>query len=523
MPALSSRTTKLVCLSVVALCTFGRSALASQPIEMPIERFVREAPFDGRITKLEEIGNEQPMRSISGPDYRITITKTDGSTIVIPRLPTTTFTAQQLGQSVNQRMMNLPNELDLLWDDHTQWGEAVDGLRIGTKLDPPTRSEFHPGEIAEFVIKYKLDRPLRLPFWGLDIYTELHLISPDGREFVWDPFHEYAAGRQRLSAEEKDWRREEYVSGYRETVRLSKSKGAWIDLKTKRPVELSLAEPGTYRMIAQCTFAAGKEAPANAWRGTVRSGEAIWKMTSLPVAKRQLEMAAEQERLLKKWLDRSADAAPSSSHPDPDEQSLVDALQLTENEGLALRLVEIMKTDPKNADDTYRLLTQRSGTMRDGDAGIDGPYLKELALCMLDVNEGKYEKSQGKKQLSNIDGLQEAVIYLGYHPADKETRQRLIALLKQVAHSFEGQEGGFLERKSSVILRFVWEALDDLGLLNTGMTKEAAVELLGTPHREEKSSMTWVAVRPGFRSPYAGRLTAEMKEDRVVKWQRTPY
>ena len=76
--------------ATVALLVASSFAAYSSELahRMSIEDFVQLQSFEGRITKLEDdIGIEYP-RSISGPDFRVTVTADDGSVIVIDRMPT---------------------------------------------------------------------------------------------------------------------------------------------------------------------------------------------------------------------------------------------------------------------------------------------------------------------------------------------------------------------------------------------------------------------------------------------------
>ena len=320
---------------------------------------------------------------------------------------------------------------------------------MGIRLEPAKRNEFHPGELVTVVVKCRFDepqdKPRKLPLAGLENSTRLHLETPEGHEFIWDPDHDYeeqSKANQAITA--ADWTDWQGPAVWRITFRLSNSKRNWIDVKTKKPAELSLANSESfYRLWAECNVVAGKKAPAGAWSGNVRTGEAIMgKVTDLPIAKRNMKLTEEQQTLVKQWLALQLDETKKSksvSRFDPLETWLRDALALTENEGLAQRFVEIAKTDPKNSDAAFGLLLARTGTMNDGDAGIDGPYLKELAQYALGVNEGKYERTQSRPPLTMF-GIPQAVVYLGYHPEDRPMREGAVNLLKQVCHLYADQK-----------------------------------------------------------------------------------
>ena len=184
--------------------------------------------------------------------------------------------------------------------------------------------------------------------------------------------------------------------------------------------------------------------------------------------------------------------------------------------------VEIVKTDPQNSDAALGLLSARTGNTDDGNAGIGGPYLKELTEYALDVNEGKFEKTQSRPPLTMF-GIPQAVVYLDHHPDDRQTPrsygQRAETSLPFVCRSKGAVPG------NKIVCNFGGSSvavLDRLGLLKNGMTKDEAIELLGHPQRDDGASLQWLALRPGFENPLAGRLTAELKDGKVGQWKHLP-
>ncbi len=87
-----------------------------------MDEFARLKPFKGRVAKVEEIPRKHPPRSVSGPDYRVTVVKADGSTIVIQKIETYLGTAPRLQKLVEKPECDLPDEIVQCADKH---GEEV--------------------------------------------------------------------------------------------------------------------------------------------------------------------------------------------------------------------------------------------------------------------------------------------------------------------------------------------------------------------------------------------------------------
>jgi hypothetical protein len=79
--------------------------------ELTFEQFEKLPPFKGQIIKLEKIGNERPPTSISGPDYRVTVRKSDGTIIVLKRIETSLGTAMRLEKLLEQKNCDLPDDV----------------------------------------------------------------------------------------------------------------------------------------------------------------------------------------------------------------------------------------------------------------------------------------------------------------------------------------------------------------------------------------------------------------------------
>ena len=154
------------------------------------------------------------------------------------------------------------------------------------------------------------------------------------------------------------------------------------------------------------------------------------------------------------------------------------------------------------------MLCTRAGSTDDGDLGIDGPYLKDLALWELNLVEGKLHWASAGTQKDGVAAAQRTVryslqsryggglveqvlVYLTFHPEDRDIRSRLI---KQC--SLGGALGGSVT---------AWNVLIQLDVLKKGMTLADAVKVLGKPSRENSDFAEWwytddmlnrVSVRP---------------------------
>jgi hypothetical protein len=80
---------------------------------MTMPEFKALKPFNGRVTKVERVDWESGyhLHSASGPDFRITVVKPDGSTITIRRIHTQVFQADRLRKLVDKAQCSLPEEI----------------------------------------------------------------------------------------------------------------------------------------------------------------------------------------------------------------------------------------------------------------------------------------------------------------------------------------------------------------------------------------------------------------------------
>ena len=188
-------------------------------------------------------------------------------------------------------------------EDVMQFGQAVNGVRLGIAVKPSGKKEFHPGELIRVDGELKPQRAMRLPDNSVDHLLEIHVQMPGGEDCVWGEFfHPRQAETLRPSSTGSllvthmlrlDTRRD-WVQPNGQP--LTDAKG--------QPREISLRTPGKYRMwaIYQSSDRPESELPSDAWQGRVKSGVVEWEMTDLSPAKRFQNVTDEQARLVDQWL-----------------------------------------------------------------------------------------------------------------------------------------------------------------------------------------------------------------------------
>jgi hypothetical protein len=439
----------------------------------------------------------------------------------------------------------------------THWGVSVDGLKAGVRLDPIDRTEYHPGEVLNLVMEFdvELNHPLRVPLAALCEYTAVHVVGPDGREYIWDrggTHHEDAA----MKIDADDWEpfNDADEQPYTEKIRLAAGKQIWIEAKTDRTIPFSLIVPGTYRAWTDCKIVARKNPPKHAWQGTVKSGEVMWTMTELPVERRRNEVIDEQQRELDAWLALAK--LKNEELGKPLTIALTQEVLLAENEGLAQKLVEIAKSGHAEA---MSILLARTGDINDGQTGIDGPYLKQLAEYILEVDEKSDHQNVEADKSRSSASFDPVMLYLGYHPDDSDIHQKAVSALSDMARSKDSHTG---RTSFWASVPYAWAALQKLGELKTGMTRQQAEDLLGPPKQipaeqygfgggggggfgpmqakpasattsENPDKLQWrSALQPGAENPGSTMVEAQFKDGKTTAWKiywpgefrgKTPY
>jgi hypothetical protein len=432
----------------------------------------------------------------------------------------------------------------------THWGTTVDGLKAGVRLEPIERMEYHPGEVLKLVIEFdvELNHRLKVPKAALWQYSDVHIVEPNGQEFAWNLGGIHFQDHE-IKIDSGDW--EQYTDRdeepYTVEIRLAKNNSDWIDVKTGRIAPFSLIASGSYKAWIECSVVAGKNPPRNAWQGTIKSGEVSYTVAELPLEKRRNIVTMEQQNKIDAWRALLKVKTPEAPG-EPLTSMLKQEVLYTENEGLAQKLVEIAKSGQTAA---LPILLARSGSIKDGQAGIDGPYLNELAQYILEVekqNENSKSEADNPRLSSSFDPV---ILYLRYHPDDSNIHRQAVAALSNLARSGRAV-GGWHSLWAPV--PYAWAALQELGELKTGMTRQQAEGLLGPPDdlstgqfrfggglgggggggfqaarakddaaqktQENPAELQWTApLRPGFENPLPVVLKAEFKDGKTTGWK----
>jgi hypothetical protein len=85
---------------------------------MDMAEFTKLKPFKARVAKVEKIGFPERVTSMTAPDYRVTVVRPDGSSLVINKVHTTWMTNKRLERLVDTKERNLPGEIVECSDAH---------------------------------------------------------------------------------------------------------------------------------------------------------------------------------------------------------------------------------------------------------------------------------------------------------------------------------------------------------------------------------------------------------------------
>jgi hypothetical protein len=274
--------------------------------------------------------------------------------------------------------------------------------------------------------------------------------------------------------------------------RLSGSEGYWVDAKTKKDATFPMRAEGTYKVWAEYEVKAGKGAARDAWRGKLVTPVATWTVAEMPAEKRRMAMTAEQEGMVAKWLGGDEGMM----------EKLRGQMLEAENEGLALKMVGIVKGGGKEAANALGLLEERAGDVGTS-VGIDGPYLKELATWEVEGMEAeeKGERRDFRPQMSSL-------VYVTLHPEDEGLRGRLAAIAEGSCRLTAG--GGVMPPFEA------WRTLIVTGVLRDGMTVGEAEGVLGKPTAATGEGMAWRVESGRHVNPSVG---ATLKEGKLSGWR----
>jgi hypothetical protein len=237
-----------------------------------------------------------------------------------------------------------------------------------------------------------------------------------------------------------------------------------------------------------------------------------------------LDLTIEQQRVVASWLKLAKVKSGEALLNARVSRTLREQVMLAENEGLAEKLLDI--TTSKEAD-ALPILLARSGTLHDGEVGIDGQYLKGLAEYFLDVNNGNLGKGQGQPRVNLSEEIGQVLLYLLRHPDDAQNHQRATAMLTRLCRVAATDKG---PEELHSIAPYAWAGLLQLGELKDGVTPAEAKLILGPSAQEDKDLITWeCSLLPGHVNPSPPALLGTLKDGKVTHWEikwplgRLPY
>jgi hypothetical protein len=402
-------------------------------------------------------------------------------------------------------------------DDSLHWGNPVAGLSVGIAVRPLDRAEFHPGETVRIYVSFKADGPLLLPKYIAVNIVDLHVITPDGHEYVLEGY-----GKDRttpLAAD--DWESVTDREPDGRSLILTIYADTWFDAATQKVAPVSLRDPGEYRIWAQADVEPRGPLPDHAWTGHAKSGEAKWKTTELPPENRLKDLTAKQSTVLDAWLSGKDRIAEPTGQTLWVEDWLTGQMQLTKNEPLAQKMLQIAKGGGQYAAGALKLLSARAGPRYA--IGIDGPYLTDLATWELDQLQGK-GLQPGAQSLVMWEIPTDVWVYLAFHPNDQAVRQRMIDIAKQSALADKRWSFPTADKPTGphppIFMQPAWDALLYFQIIRPGMTLDEAVKLLGPPQEQSPDRLDWhTAPNPGQGS----ELHASLRDGKITEWTRKDW
>ena len=409
------------------------------------------------------------------------------------------------------------------------WGIASRGLRASLEIQGRDTHEYHPGEPIQIygLVQNTSDDSIRVQAIGQPSpYTILHVRIPDDRELVEAPL---------LGADDKaPWEKSllslqpgSKIEVASSSIRLGDETQGWVNAANRGlAIDLSFRHPGKYEFWYEYSVPSGG---VNAWSGTLSSNHATIMVSDLPVEKRLQKPTAHQLEILKQFLGPK-----NAFSPRPGAKELEKAMTATENEGLALCIVELTGTKPAQYNDLLYLVQQRIGDPGPIGSGIDGPYLRRFAEQSVNTMERSnppIDPSMTNGYAGGFDfhpGVAAVLSYLHFHPEDKKLKERAISLaLRSAKMSLFPQGDADLVRGSKtrsvgsngplfIGFTMAWRILINTEVLHNGMSLGEAVEILGPPSADGGDWVTWIYVSPLRVNP---RLRATLKEGKLSQFQ----
>jgi len=395
-----------------------------------------------------------------------------------------------------------------------QWGETVNGLRahIETSDDAATRP-YHPGEPLQFAgcIQNVSAKSVQIigEYVEFRAHTLLYVRVPDGKVFV----------RRPHGIPDRIQPGQILPNGPKFTCRFdgridARLKG-WFDPHTlQSETKMSLHQPGTYRFWFEYNIPSGNQA---SWSGKLESNHITLTVTDLPPAQRLQKPTAAQIDELRMYLGPFNGIRPRHGTAE-----LEKAINGTENEGLALYLVEQLDRNPENMEAILHLLARRAD-------GIDGPYLHQLAIwCVESLEHGKLLPDD------SFEGFYPTLIYaplayLDFHPEDAKLRGRIVAVAEQSADIYRLLRGGKHQPAPEIFFKpirqggplflgidFALEVLlDQKALHGDGMSIAEVTAILGEPIQQGPTRITWVLPNGGVSQRW---LSADVKDGKLINF-----
>ena len=393
-------------------------------------------------------------------------------------------------------------------------GSPVDGLRCDLRFQE--RRGWHPGEPIGFDATIKVVAADGLLLDGLTgrPYTAIHVRTPDGKVYRVDDW----PGPVRAPASDRLKRigRGSEMQGAQWGFRLTRDAADGIDAESGKTVKLSLRGEGEYEFWA--TYGVPRSAAVpQAWSGVAASATVKVRVTELPAEKRRRTPTAAQEKLLTSLLEQTDNVF----------HELCNAITLTENEGLAQRMLRLARKRPERRENLLWIVRERAQDGK-GRLAIDGPYLADFVRLIVEDLEagGVIDPVDKRPQRDWVYWPARFVLeYAELHPEAAPLRERVLALARKNGR-IENVKPDWGLTPCGLSIGEVWDVLIRAAVLRDGMKLSEAEELLGPSTRGRSP---YVAERPGevhhhWRYPSQLRkapamLDAVVKDGAVVKFE----
>ncbi|MHB1037218.1 MAG: hypothetical protein ACYC35_21510 [Pirellulales bacterium] len=308
----------------------------------------------------------------------------------------------------------------------------------------------------------------------------------------------------------------------------------WFDAQTEEPVRPNLRTQGTYEVWAVYKIPEIQGSPAGAWHGSITTGRIRFVVRDIPAAERRQAPTTEQAEHLTAYLTNNKTQLECREMPHwlNMEDRLKWALGRTENEGLARRMVELLrKHQPEEPGEAYPdwwwnvnyLVGTRAyhhlpygGGRRCDALRIIGPYLDEYAA----VQTTELERwAPGQPYGFNGPPADFLLTYLKHKP-NSPLRQRVEAWARR--HVRIPTDAKPNDRKIFHPVGACWQILFSLGVLRDGMAWADARDILGEPTARDGAKVEWCYDTGATVAPLkvVGNVSAKRGVDIIIFIQR---